>query len=144
MSHLPALHFEAKHNGIYRASSPLPAWRSCAAAQGLAWCELDLAGVATKHGFLDRCAAVLQFPGGFGGNWDALSDSLEDLSWQPVAGAVIRWENAGAFAKEADFATALEIFAAAASYWKQKSRVFLVLMEAGVRSRQTLPGWPPQ
>lgn len=35
----------------------------------------------TKSALLDEVSAVLQFPLDFGGNWDALADSLGDLEW---------------------------------------------------------------
>jgi hypothetical protein len=35
----------------------------------------------TKAALLDEVSAVLQFPLDFGGNWDALADSLGDLDW---------------------------------------------------------------
>ncbi|BDH58827.1 barstar family protein [Tsukamurella sp. PLM1] len=35
----------------------------------------------TKAALLDEVSAALQFPLDFGANWDALADSLGDLSW---------------------------------------------------------------
>lgn len=35
----------------------------------------------TKAALLNEVSAVLQFPLDFGGNWDALADSLGDLDW---------------------------------------------------------------
>jgi hypothetical protein len=39
----------------------------------------------TTAAFFDEVAAALQFPPHFGENWDALHDSLCDLSWLPTA-----------------------------------------------------------
>ncbi|SER18431.1 Barstar (barnase inhibitor) [Streptomyces sp. yr375] len=44
---------------------------------------LDLAGVADKAAFMDRCADALGLPDWFGRNWDALVDSLTDLPVPP-------------------------------------------------------------
>ncbi len=53
---------------------------------GLKVIRIDLEGVADKRTLLARLAAQLDFPAGFGGNWDALSDNLRDLQWrQPTA-----------------------------------------------------------
>jgi hypothetical protein len=124
-------HFGAQTGGIYRAPASTAALRARAGSQGLAWRALDLEGVAGKQAFLACCAKALAFPDAFGGNWDALADCLEDLSWQPPAGIVVHWCNGGAFARQAsDFSTALEIFGAAARYWRAHARVFVVLVDA--------------
>ncbi|MFR9792276.1 barstar family protein [Streptomyces sp. MB22_4] len=47
---------------------------------------LDLTGVTDKAGLMDAVARALGLPGWFGRNWDALLDSLTDLSvWPPAA-----------------------------------------------------------
>ncbi|TPQ15994.1 barstar family protein [Streptomyces sporangiiformans] len=48
---------------------------------------LDLAGVVDKAGFMERCVRALDLPDWFGRNWDALADSLTDLSVWPEAAA---------------------------------------------------------
>ncbi|MEV6115490.1 barstar family protein [Streptomyces sp. NPDC052109] len=44
---------------------------------------LDLDGVTDKAGLMDRAARALELPDWFGRNWDALADSLSDLSVWP-------------------------------------------------------------
>ncbi|WP_033321810.1 barstar family protein [Streptomyces yerevanensis] len=48
---------------------------------------LDLAGVADKAGFMERCVRALELPDWFGRNWDALADSLTDRSVWPTGAA---------------------------------------------------------
>ena len=145
MSHTPEFKFDATRNGVHAAPFSLAGLRARAVVQDIAWCELDLDGVTTKKKFLDYCARALKFPAGFGGNWDALADSLEDLSWQPATGVVVHWRNGAAFAKHTDeHSAALEIFTAAARYWKQRSRLFLVLVDEGGQGGQLLPALPQQ
>ncbi|MGW9027288.1 barstar family protein [Streptomyces sp. NPDC055722] len=48
---------------------------------------LDLHGVADKAAFMEQVVRALELPGWFGRNWDALSDSLTDLSVWPEAAA---------------------------------------------------------
>ncbi|MET9328202.1 barstar family protein [Tsukamurella sp. NPDC003166] len=43
----------------------------------------------TKAALLNEVSAVLQFPLDFGGNWDALADSIGDLDWLGGPGAVV-------------------------------------------------------
>ncbi|BDD81395.1 hypothetical protein TPB0596_11580 [Tsukamurella pulmonis] len=43
----------------------------------------------TKAALLDEVSAVLQFPLDFGGNWDALADSIGDLDWLGGPAAVV-------------------------------------------------------
>ncbi|MER6124484.1 barstar family protein [Streptomyces sp. NPDC001795] len=48
---------------------------------------LDLHGVADKAAFMERIVRALDLPHWFGRNWDALADSLTDLSVWPEAAA---------------------------------------------------------
>lgn len=43
--------------------------------------DIDLHGIDDKPALLVRIGEALQFPAGWGGNWDALADALNDLSW---------------------------------------------------------------
>lgn len=134
--------FPAALNGVYAAPAAPQNLSAAARGQGLVWATLDLAGVTTKKGFLAACAHALQFPAGLGGNWDALADCLEDLSWLPPAGVVVHWCNGGPFAagRAADVALALEIFEAAARFWTGHQRTFVVLIDAGCGGGRVLPG----
>jgi Barstar (barnase inhibitor) len=46
-------------------------------------------GVRSKEKLLAILADKLRLPGYFGGNWDALEDSLRDLTWLPSGRSVI-------------------------------------------------------
>src|SRR3546814_5229736 len=54
---------------------------AAAASLGFAVAEIDFRGCTGKDDALARFARALHFPDWFGGNWDALQDSLSDLSW---------------------------------------------------------------
>src|SRR5687768_6590835 len=120
------------NSGVYAAPAATRALARQAVDCGLAWLDLDLSGVADKAEFLKRSQRVFKLPSTFGHNWDALADSLEDLAWLPARGYVISCRNGAEFARCApnDFATALEILAAAASYWKGHRTLFAVLLDA--------------
>jgi hypothetical protein len=144
MSDTSEFPFEPAHSGLYAAPRTVEPLRHAAAGAGVTWCELDLTGVSTKAAFLDCCAAALQFPAGFGRNWDALADCLEDLSWQPAGGIVVHWHGGGVFARRAsdDCEAALEIFDTATNYWLEKSRLMLVLLDAPSSGGHLLPALP--
>jgi Barstar (barnase inhibitor) len=144
MSEISAAMFDPTQSGVYAAPHSVDALRLAAAAHGVAWCDLDLAGVSANVEFLASCAAALQFPASFGRNWDALADCLEDLSWQPAQGIVVQWRRGGDFVRHApeDCSAALEIFAAAATYWQHKSRLLLVLLDAPSRRGHMLHALP--
>jgi hypothetical protein len=136
--------FDPQQNGVYRAPRNPDALSRAAEEQEIEWCSLDLTGVLTKRVFLARVAETLRFPAGFGRNWDAMADDLGDLSWLAAGGVVVHWQNGGAFARgdAADFATALTVFAEAAAYWREQSRVMIVLIDENSRAGRALPDLP--
>ncbi|MGQ4417209.1 barstar family protein [Streptomyces sp. SAS_269] len=77
---------------------------------------LDLDGVTDKAGLMDRAARALSLPDWFGRNWDALADSLSDLSvWPEEAGErglllVVRGWQAYAKARPEEWETAQDVF----------------------------------
>jgi Barstar (barnase inhibitor) len=132
------------HSGVYAVPAPAAALRQGASASGLAWFDLDLAGVAAKAGLLARCHRVFGLPPSFGHNWDALTDCLEDFSWQPARGYVVYVSNGGEIARRSpqDFDAALEIFAAAATYWMVKGKLFVVLLDDATRGERVFKALP--
>jgi RNAse (barnase) inhibitor barstar len=77
---------------------------------------LDLDGVADKAGLMDRCADALGLPDWFGRNWDALADSLTDLSAPPGGEGlriVVRNWRPYAEARPQEWAIAQDVFAQA-------------------------------
>jgi len=123
--------FAAVRSGVYRAPPSVDRLRRAAAAAKLAWLRLDLESVNAKPRFLAACAQALDFPDTFGANWDALADCLQDLSWRHAAGYVLHLRDARGFARAVpeDYATALEILRDAATFWKERGKVFIVLVD---------------
>ena len=115
-------------SGVYFPPTEIEPLRAEAMEAGIAWFDVNLAGVAGKREFLAACARSLRFPKSFGRNWDALADCLKDL----YADSVVNFRDAATFAEAApdDCATALEIFQDAASYWKERGSTFVALVDA--------------
>jgi len=132
--------FHSASSGVYAAPASIDPLVRQAAARGLACFDLDLTGVADKSAFLARCRDRLRFPSSFGHNWDALADCLADLSWHPAQGYVVQWRRGDEFARcaPAHFGTALEVFAAAADYWRRREKIFLTLLDAESRASRAL------
>ena len=130
--------FTAARSGVYRAPPHADGLRERAAAAQLEWLEADLAAATTKTTLLGALAAAGAFPAAFGHNWDALADSLGDLSWRPAAGYVLRLRNtSGAqHALGADWDTLLEVLRAAAGEWKARGKPFVVFVDDAA-----LPAW---
>lgn len=84
----------------------------------------------TKRALLNTLAAVLGFPDHFGGNWDALYDSLTDLALVPGASLVIEIGGLSRLARQAagDLATAIETFRDAAAFWRERDVRLVVLL----------------
>lgn len=96
---------------------------------------INLDNARDKPSLLDAMAEGLLFPDWFGGNWDALADCLNDLSWRPADGYVLLLEHVGEWhaADPASFDTLLEIARDAADDWSRHGVPFwvLVLVPAG-------------
>ncbi len=97
---------------------------------GLAAARVDLADCRSKPQALRRLAAALRFPDWFGGNWDALADSLGDLSWWPAPGylVVIEHFDDWQLAQPDDVDTLLDIFDTAALQWSERGTPFWLML----------------
>jgi RNAse (barnase) inhibitor barstar len=86
---------------------------------GLRVLQIDLAGCSDKRTLLMRLGTQLDFPAGFGGNWDALSDNLRDLSWLKADGYALFFSDADALRSDAtaDFDTLLDVLDEASKAW---------------------------
>jgi RNAse (barnase) inhibitor barstar len=112
----------------------------CAAAQESGWLCLraDLSGCTDKQDLLGRLARDFGFPEWFGRNWDALSDCLLDLQWQPAArGYLLILEHAAQLgaSEPATLAVAVEILRDAAGDWARRGqpmRVYVDLAAPGL------------
>jgi len=94
---------------------------------------IDGRRVGSKLELLDTCQVTFDFPEWFGRNWDALADSLRDLSWAAVeAGRLVRWTAAGRFATSDPpaFQTALDVFREACTFWAHTRTPMVVLVES--------------
>jgi hypothetical protein len=91
---------------------------------------IDFAGCADKDDALARIAGALRFPDWFGGNWDALADSLADLSWLAAPGYVLLLEHIAAWraADPIGFETLSDILDEASVRWARDRIPFWALL----------------
>jgi hypothetical protein len=127
-----------ERSGVYRTPADAHALRERAVAARLAWLETDLADARTKAQLLAAVARAAEFPAWFGHNWDALADSLRDLSWRPAGGYVLRMRNSAALQRAlgADWTAFLEVLREAAGDWKLRGKPFVAFVDD-----DTLPAW---
>lgn len=117
--------------GVCAAPRLVGPLRAAAKRAGLAWLDLDLAGVADRDAFFRRCAVVFSLPDYFGRNWDALHECMLDFAGRGVPGAIVHWRRGTELARCAPEAvtTALEILEDASAYWSASGRTFLVVVD---------------
>ena len=86
---------------------------------GLLALHVDLRGCNDKATLLARIAEVLAMPDGRARNWDALGDSLRDLSWLPAPGYAVLFDGAQHLrdGDEASFDTLLTLLEEASAEW---------------------------
>ena len=119
------------HAGVYAAPRVIGPLRAAAKGAGVAWLDLDLAGVADRDAMFRRFAAVFSLPDYFGRNWDALHECMLDYAGSGAPGAVVHWRRGTELERRAPevVTTALEILEDAATYWRSSGRIFLVAVE---------------
>ena len=90
---------------------------------------VDLQGCNGKDDAIARIATALRFPDWFGGNWDALADSLGDLSWCPAPGHMMLFVHADAWreANADDAQTLVSVLDDAAAAWRARRHPFWAL-----------------
>ena len=93
---------------------------------GLRISRIDLHDVRGKRTLLARMAAQLDFPAGFGGNWDALLDNLRDLAWLRASGHALFLDQADSLRADApgDFDTLLDVLDEASQFWADRQTPF--------------------
>ena len=101
-----------------------------AAALHFACFHLKGKDIQSKDLFLKAISAAMAFPAFIGSNWDVLEDFVTDLSWRPAEGYCLLYDDAGDFARQApgDFATAREVFRAAADFWAAQKKPMWILL----------------
>jgi RNAse (barnase) inhibitor barstar len=129
--------------GAYRLPKTETSQEARHAALGSGWRYLELPGeeIVSKASFMAACAETFEFPRWFGANWDALSDSLCDLSWLEFApGMLVLYDNADCLAEAdpASFATAIEILRQACAWWEGRGVPMVVLVRGAPRSSRLL------
>ncbi len=126
-----------EQNGLYQAPADVAPLRRTVRDAGLSWHVVDLQRARGKRALFTAFSREFSFPATFGGNWDALVDCLQDLSWRNEPGRFVLLRGVGAFAATApdEHVTLREILEATALHWSGRKRLFVVLAEDAA-------GWP--
>src|SRR4051794_29117219 len=109
---------DARRSGVYRAREA--GVINAATAHG----GLDVVLIDAAQKPLEKIARALAFPEWFGGNWDALEDSLGDLSWRQGDGHVVIFTGWPA-AEERD--RLIDVLRSSAEFWTQHGRPFFAV-----------------
>jgi len=107
---------DAKRSGVYRA----PDTNAIDAATAGSGLDVVLIDAARKP--LEKIAGALSFPTWFGGNWDALEDSLGDLSWRSGDGHVLVFT---AYPEERELL--MDVLRSSAQYWAARGKPFFAV-----------------
>jgi Barstar (barnase inhibitor) len=114
--------------GSYTLGCSIDTLHSMVEEAGFALFDTELKGVKGKQNLLNALAVAANFPAEFGANWDALADTLCDLSWHEANGYVLLLRNAsdtlGLSANDREIA--LDIFADTVMYWRQRNKPFWI------------------
>ena len=120
---------DPSHSGIFFVTSDdLEPLAEAAGMQGLSVCRVNLADYVDHETLYDRLTRALRLPADFGRNWDALADSVRDLSWLKAPGYILLFDHAEGMrdANEDDFDTLLDILEEAVDYWQEAPAAFFV------------------
>lgn len=123
---------DAGQAGVYGVSiGDLGGLAAAARDAGLKVLRVDLEGCTDKRTLLIRIGTQLDFPPGWGRNWDALSDALRDLSWLPANGYALLFNDADDLRQRSsgDFDTLLDILSEATARWTEDKVPFWAFLE---------------
>lgn len=123
---------DASQAGVYGVSDgDLGGLAAAARDAGLKVLRVDLEGCNDKRTLLMRIGTQLDFPPGWGRNWDALSDGLRDLSWLPANGYALLFNDADDLREgsSGDFDTLLDVLSEASSRWAEDKVPFWAFLE---------------
>ena len=135
--------------GVYHLRADAREFAVEAAAAGLHVYRVDIDHAHGKKDFLGRVSRAMNFPDWFGGNWDAFTDCLKELSWtdgdaaagKGGSGWVIILEKSKHYCDghRHDFEEAVGALADAADFWRGEGRPLWTLIGGpdGWKS-----GWP--
>lgn len=123
---------DASRSGVYRAPGD-EIIRDVLSGSGLRVLDVSLQGATSKDEVLRRIARALDFPDWFGGNWDALGDSLCDLSWQPAEGWLLLLREFSASPRD-DVGVLVDVLASAAEFWAGQGKLFFAVFIDPARS----------
>lgn len=113
---------DAARSGVYRAPGTAEI-DDAARGTRLDVARVNLRGAEDKDGLLERLAGALGFPEWFGGNWDALEDCLQDLSWRAGDGHVLVFEGQDEVAPD-DLGVLIDVLGTSAGFWAERARPF--------------------
>ncbi len=105
--------------------------RKAATEHECVFARVNVKDAASKPALLAKLARALKFPAYFGMNWDALEDSLRDLSWNRAAGYVVVLTGFSIMAEKipAEAEIIKKIFESSAKYWQGKQVPFFIFLE---------------
>jgi hypothetical protein len=84
----------------------------------------DVVTIDAGTSVFDAMAAALDFPDWFGGNWDALEDSLSDLAWRKAEGHVLLLRS---YPAGDELGVLTDVLRAAAEYWAGRGKPFFAV-----------------
>ena len=109
---------DPERSGVYRAASAHTI-EAATRASGL-----DVVTIDAERDVFGAIARALAFPDWFGGNWDALEDSLSDLSWRKGDGHVLLLRS---YPAGDDLGVLTDVLRAAAEYWAGRGKPFFAV-----------------
>jgi hypothetical protein len=116
---------DARRSGVYRAPGTTEI-EDAARGTRLDLVRVDLRGAEDKDALLERLAGALGFPDWFGGNWDALEDCLQDLSWRAGDGHVLVFHGQGEVSPD-ELGVLIDVLGTSATFWAERGRPFFAV-----------------
>jgi hypothetical protein len=110
---------DAARSGVYRAPD------AAAILEATRGSGLDVVTIDASNDVFGSIASALAFPAWFGANWDALEDSLSDLSWRRGDGHVLIFTG---YPDGEARRSLLEVLRSSADYWRARGKPFFAVL----------------